>query len=179
MRYIFIIVISVVMVFASSCKPTNGCTDKEAINYDITADNNDGSCKYCAYETKITSNNRVKYKGSTSSEPFFGDSILAFDMQVFSSGYNDLSCDNDGKLCSIAVKITNLTNLDVTVSSISADYSGNNSFFSFFNNGFSNENFFIPKKDTVYPQNMIINSSGCGVALDNEDFNFFVTYDFN
>lgn len=47
MRTIFILLLtSVMLVYASSCRKKEGCTDPTALNYDSKAKKDDGSCKY-------------------------------------------------------------------------------------------------------------------------------------
>ena len=40
-------VLALLLLVASSCKKTEGCTDSTATNYDSNADKDNGSCTYC------------------------------------------------------------------------------------------------------------------------------------
>ena len=45
------------LLLASSCKKQEGCTDSTAINYDVSAERDDGSCLYTTGCTDATAIN--------------------------------------------------------------------------------------------------------------------------
>ena len=60
MKYLFLPLLLVLMV--SSCKKEEGCTDSTAINYDVSAESDDGSCAYtigCTGEAAINYNSEA------------------------------------------------------------------------------------------------------------------------
>jgi len=90
-----------------SCQKNEGCTNKKAINYDITADVDDGSCIICE-ETKEeigTMSNILIVDGNINS-PYFDVEILDLSLFQYDYTYNNSLCGTES--CGIDMLVKNL-----------------------------------------------------------------------
>lgn len=101
--YIFLLGI---MIFTISCK-RDGCTDKVAINFDITAEKDDGSCDYCELQSEVIGMHPFFIYDYNSESPYYTQAIAKCDVIQIFENYNSSICGETG--CFLEAEITNLT----------------------------------------------------------------------
>lgn len=122
--FIFLSSGALIFLFTESCVE-KGCTDKSAINFNISATKNDGSCISC--DSTLTESAPVYiylYDHNTTSA-HFNEAVAKFILVQKSINYNSSSCGNPK--CKILYTMENLLNQDFDVS-FSLESFGNVSF---------------------------------------------------
>lgn len=97
-----------------------GCKDKSALNYQVTANVDDGSCVYCntieVDKGKLTTSIFDNRGGSI----HLNDQILSIEASQSSEVYNDGGCGQNG--CYMTLKITNLIPENISGLNFSIDF---------------------------------------------------------
>jgi len=98
------------VLLTNSCKQ-KGCTNKSALNYNITAQDDDGSCIYCT--TTITQAGSIStfLIDNNSTSPHFNQAVAVFNLSEVSKGYNYQSCGSDS--CIVSLSIQNLVGQEI------------------------------------------------------------------
>src|ERR1017187_10887823 len=108
-----ILIFSCILVFVfliDGCKQ-KGCTDKSAMNYNIAAQDDDGTCIYCT--TKIQPDGSVSAYliDNNSSSSHYNQTVAIFNVSQVSKSYNYVSCGSDS--CVLYLNVQNLVNQEI------------------------------------------------------------------
>ncbi len=95
----------------TSCKE-EGCTEKAALNYNITATKEDGSCIFCEETRENFGAFAVLVKDRNSFSPCYNEEILRIELSRRARRFNDGSCGTEE--CVVDARFTNLTDQDIT-----------------------------------------------------------------
>jgi hypothetical protein len=92
-------------LFLNSCKQP-GCTDKKALNYNVAADEDNGTCIYC--ETVINPDGSTSFSliDNNPSSPYFNSVVAVFTLSEVAKSFNDQICGSDS--CVFSLSIQNL-----------------------------------------------------------------------
>lgn len=121
----FLFVISCLLVIVS-CKQ-EGCTDPEALNYNIVADSDDGSCKYCTdnvpvelgYSDFLLVDNR-------SWSPYFNEEVLRIEAYQIEADYLYSDCGQSS--CYFELKVENILDVNISFLQFNMNYQTINGF---------------------------------------------------
>src|SRR5687767_1888287 len=95
--------LSAMFFLLGSCKES-GCTDPKAINYNITSDDDDGSCIYCNDNLSTLADISVNLKDDFFSSPHFNQNIAQFFIHQDLYTPNDMWCGTQKSTISLKVR---------------------------------------------------------------------------
>lgn len=108
--YFFIILVALIF---QSCKE-EGCTDPKALNFDATADEEDGSCVYCTDPSVITS---VVLTDSLIDgrfgSPLFQEQVFELSVEKSESTGIIRQCPESELFCTTEISIRNITEFEM------------------------------------------------------------------
>jgi hypothetical protein len=121
-KFFFPCFLSLTTMALSSCH-NKGCTNRDAVNFDITADEDDGSCVVCQTKTDDIAYKITYLRDNSSSSAYYGQLVATVYLHQFSETPNDKLCG--GNKNNLNIKLKNLKNQNMYITSISmSDYSG-------------------------------------------------------
>jgi hypothetical protein len=106
----------------SSCHNA-GCMNKDAVNFDITADEDDGSCVVCQTKTEDVAYKIAWFRDSYSNSPHYNQLVAMVYMHQFSENPNDKLCG--GVKNNLNIKMKNISGQTMYMQSFTLyEYSG-------------------------------------------------------
>lgn len=105
MKTNFLLLILVGFGFITSCTQ-DGCTDKSALNYQVTATNDDGSCIFCQEKEEDKGTLVFSLTDARSWSSHYNDQVVSIEANQANQKFNDGSCGQNG--CYTSLKIKNL-----------------------------------------------------------------------
>lgn len=113
--FVSVLFLSFSILLCTSCK-REGCTNPDAVNYDVTADEDDGSCIVCNTETIDFSSKELPLVDKRTSSPYYNDTVGIFHLYQYLDVPNDKVCGREE--CYITMDLQNLVNQSMQVSFI-------------------------------------------------------------
>ena len=111
--FVSVLFLSLLIIFCVSCK-REGCTNPDAVNYDVTADEDDGSCIVCNTETIDFDNTDLPLVDKRTNSPYYNDTVGVFHLFQYLNVPNDKVCGREE--CYITMDLQNLVNETMQVS---------------------------------------------------------------
>ncbi|MGB6036225.1 MAG: hypothetical protein WBG42_08150 [Cryomorphaceae bacterium] len=158
MRLASYFVIIFIALICQSCEE-EGCTDPQALNFDATADEDDGSCVYCEEPTISTS---IVFTDSLIENRFgsslFQEKIFELSIEQTESTGIIRQCPASELLCTTEISVRNITEFEMVNFDIDFFISGPQVFQSFFVQDINLES----GEDTiVFVEQVDLNFSNC------------------
>lgn len=173
MKFKVLIGYMIIALVFFSCDKNEGCTDEEALNFDITAEKDDNSCKYCIASSEIIGDIDIYLTDNNFGSQYYQQEIARVNIKHFKKSSNDESCGPSG--CFFEARVYNLT--DHTISNL--DFSANISLPTGqsyqFNSGFGLLNIPVNSDVSLHHNNIDFNC----VSIENGNVNshiFSVSY---
>jgi len=141
-------------VFFEACS-NKGCTDKNAVNYNVVADKDDHSCVFCDSTLTQTGKDSVFLTDYNSSGGHYGEVVAKFVVTQKTLKHNYASCGDDK--CTITYTVENLCDQDFDLD-YELQFSGNDLFFTAF------DSITLATSHTTSPLGIpvSVNSNPCG-----------------
>lgn len=105
--------------FLLSCTE-KGCQDESALNYQVTATVDDGSCIYCVNNETDKGTLILEMEDERNGSIHFNDQIVRIEANQTIEIYNDGGCGQNG--CFMSLRIQNLISEDITGLNFSIQY---------------------------------------------------------
>ena len=113
--------VSVCVLFLNSCKE-RGCTNPAAVNYDVTADEDDGSCIVCSTTEELYDYQEVYLEDETWGSPHYNEMVAKFELSQNIENPTNQVCGTASTY--ISVKVRSLINQKMYLTYWVRDYTG-------------------------------------------------------
>ncbi len=117
-----IVLLPVLVLFIFSSCHEKGCMDKNALNFNVTADQDDGSCIVCKTQVNNLATQSIYLVDNNFSSPFFNVTVARFDLTQPLTSFNYSECGKG--TCTVNLSVANLINKNMTVGYRLFNFSG-------------------------------------------------------